>query len=106
MRAGLLRERILMQKKTKTQSVSGAETFAFTTILSTKCHKIKENNFGGEVNAKEEFYESSLRIQARNNPIISEATHAVFQSNRYRIVLADYNIKDRTVILTLRKDNE
>lgn len=106
MRAGLLRERVLFQKKIKTQGRSGAEVVNYATILSTKCHKLKESNIGGEVNAEEEFYGTSVRIQVRNNPILSEATQAVFRGNRYRIVLQDHLIHDRSIIITLRKDNE
>lgn len=106
MRAGLLRERILFQKKEVTQSKSGAEVVSYSTILSTKCHKLKESNIGSEVNAEEEFYGTSVRIQVRSNPVLVEATQAIFRGNRYRIVLQDNIIQDRSIIITLRKDNE
>lgn len=106
MRAGLLRERVFFQKKQRIQSNSGAQNVVYTTILSTKCNKLKENSISQEVNAKEEFYGSTIRIQVRNNTVISEATNAVFQGTRYRVVLQDINIKDRSIIVHLRKDNE
>ena len=106
MRAGLLREKISFQKKERVQSSSGAYSFSYRTLLTTKCHKLREQVSSNEVNAKEEFYEKSVRIQCRAYPLIKEATDVVFQDSRYRILLTEYKIRDNTYIVHLKVNNE
>lgn len=106
MRAGLLREPILFQKRERIQSPSGAYTFKMVILLRTKCHKLRERPIGIEINAKEEFYEQDLRVQCRDNPLIDASTDVMFQNKSYRILLIDKQIKDKSVIIHLKLNNE
>lgn len=106
MRAGLLREPILFQKRERIQSPSGAYTSKLVIKLRTKCYKLRERSIGRETNAKEEFYERDLRVQCRDNPLIEDSTDVMFQNKSYRILLIDKQIQDKTVIIHLKLNNE
>lgn len=107
MRAGLLREHVTFQKRERVQTASGAYSDSLKILLRTKCHKLKERPLlGKEINAREEFFDRELRIQCRDNPLIHEATDVVFQNRMYRILLVDSLIRDKTVVIHLKLNNE
>lgn len=106
MRAGLLRYPIIFLQENSVQSDSGAIRKEFTTMLSTRCEKIRQSpTVGNEVNAKEVFYENTVQVRLRNNALIAECGHCLFQNRTYRIVMKDDSIKERTTTLTLKLNN-
>lgn len=105
MRAALLRYPIIFLEESAEQSDSGSIKKSWNVLLATRCEKLRNTPSAREENAKEEFFENTLRVRLRNRDLINESSHVTFQNQRYRIILKDDSVKEKTTILTLKKDN-
>lgn len=107
MRAGLLREKLVVLELRKDQSTSGAVSKDYVPILTTKAAKRKLTAVMDKegVNAGEEFIGDMVVLQIRFNPIINDSQRVVFQNRKYKIKLVDKQA-DNSLLLTLQKINE
>ncbi|MBK5721372.1 phage head closure protein [Dysgonomonas sp. Marseille-P4677] len=107
MRAGLLREILVIQELRPVQSASGAMKKDYVSILKVRGNKLKLTAVMDRdgVNAGEEFLGDMIIFQIRYNPNINDSQRVIFQNIKYKIKLIDKQT-DNSLLLTLQKINE
>jgi SPP1 family predicted phage head-tail adaptor len=103
MRAGLLREKLIFQSKTQTQSGSGALVVSWADSLTARAWK-KTAASGTEFSTKELFIAQRLTFQLRYNSKITSDMRVLYNGILYKIVgIPDKQIQDNTLILVITK---
>ena len=105
MRAGLLREWVQFYRVGKKANGFQKNDTAPTSILRTRCHRLKPISGDMGINAFEEFQKSVISLQVRKNKIITPDLTFLYQNSFYQIVNIDERPEDQTFIITGKKQN-
>lgn len=105
MKAGLLREFIIIYRYENVQSPTGEITKQKKEIALLRAYRLKSTGQNKEV-AKELFDTQSIVFQIRYFPDIRDSDILVYKDTEYKITNIDENIWDRTLKITVQKINK
>ncbi len=105
MKAGLLREFIIIYRYENIQSETGQITKEKKEIALLRAYRLKSTGQNKEV-AKELFDTQSITFQIRYFPDIRDSDILVYKDIEYKITNIDENIWDRTLKITVQKINK
>lgn len=107
MKAGLLREKIVVEEAVTEVSPSGATHKVWQTAFSTRCRRQRITAIVGDgMDAYEEFIQNTVILQVRDNKRFKDTQRIVYKGQRFRITLINPQIEDKTLYITLSKINE
>lgn len=107
MRAGLLREPLIVEDAVTEVSPSGATRKSWQEVFRTRCRRQKLTALVGDgVNAYEEFIQNTIVLQVRDNKRYRDTQRVVYNGQRFKVKLIDRKIGDSTLLLTCEKINE
>ena len=108
MQAGLLRDRIVLEKATVSRNEDGSESIAWTTLWSGRARV--EQSSGTMVNSNGETFNTiAKRITIRTKPAINEIPSMLRVStggNYYRVLSIDARITDMATIMIVELINQ
>lgn len=108
MQAGLLRDRITLEKATVTRNDDGSESIAYTTRWSGRA-KVEQSS-GTMVNANGETFNTiTKRITIRTKPAITELPSMLrvsYAGKYYRVLSIDARITDMATIMIVELINQ
>lgn len=105
MKAGLLREFIIIYRYENVQSPTGEITKQKKEIALLRAYRLKSTGQNKEV-AKELFDSQSITFQIRYFPDIQDSDIISYKDTEYKITFIDENIWDRTLKITVQKINK
>lgn len=105
MKAGLLREFIIIYRYENVQSPTGEITKQKKEIALLRAYRLKSNGSNKEV-AKELFDSQSIVFQIRYFPDVQDSDIISYKDTEYKITFIDENIWDRTLKITVQKINK
>lgn len=105
MRAGLLRETLIFKSPIETRSPTGALKKEYKEVFRCRASRRKMTLIADKdgVSAMEQFIGKTLVFQVRNYPAIKENQHVEYNGNEYNLKMANPQISDNSLILTLDK---
>ena len=107
MRAGILRERIELQREESQQLASGAIRKWWRSIATVRCSKLRmiyRYDRDGII-GKEEFDPMGARFIIRYCPVAERAERVRYRGILFRITMQDYNQRDRSLTLYTERVN-
>lgn len=107
MRAGMLREIIVLEEPKEVKTSSGFVRKEWKAVFTCKaCKKKQAYQKSDDINAMEEFIEQTVVFQTYRYPQISETQRIRWNGKLYRITLLDPQMADNSYLITCTKIND